>query len=168
MIRMGSSWGIGSLFEMSISSAVGAADCNSMCNVVIPSAYLNRDTQIDLVVITDIIYCVELKNYKESLIGNYDDKSWSCGSSSAAKRNRHSAYFQNLTHIQALRRLLYGTKWFDIPIVNVIVIPDTVNVRSDVREIVKVSRFWIPKAEKNDDELYWFLKERVSESEDLK
>lgn len=108
--------------------------------VYLYSHSLGTFTEIDLLIVTPKkIYSLEAKSYRNVLEGAMHMKMWK-GKTSKYMTMIYNPYFQNITHIRALRKTFYdfGVR---LPIIeNYVVVPNSCQIRSDYDKIFKISQ----------------------------
>lgn len=102
------------------------------------SPYLNRKTEIDILLITSFgVYCIEAKSPRNLLKGNIADDMWECQSGRYWNK-MYNPYRQNLMHVRALRHSFRTLGMEPPPILGVICIPNRCIVESDAKNIYTI------------------------------
>lgn len=108
--------------------------------VYLYSHSLGTFTEIDLLIVTPKkLYSLEAKSFRNVLEGSMHMTMW-IGKTSKYVTKIYNPYFQNITHIRALRKTFYdlGVR---LPIVeNYVIVPNTCRIRSDYDKIFKISQ----------------------------
>lgn len=105
------------------------------------SAYLGKDTQIDLAVITKkAVFIIEAKNWKYWVSGEYSDYEWSGKSRDNKIMKVFNPIHQNFIHIRALRNAMRGIGFNPVPFYNVVVVPDGTEIKSNCKEVMNFSK----------------------------
>lgn len=108
--------------------------------VYLYSHSLGTFTEIDLLIVTPKkIYSLEAKSFRNVLEGSMHMTMW-IGKTSKYVTKIYNPYFQNITHIRALRKAFYdlGVR---LPIIeNYVIVPNTCRIRSDYDKIFKISQ----------------------------
>lgn len=137
---------LGEAFELQILNLLRMKFPTSLFfhNVEIYSDYLGKDTQIDLIMLTDAgVYIIEAKNWVGFIRGNYNDKYWQGRSRSQNTMQVFNPVNQNDIHIRALRNAL-RCKGVNPPIfINTVVVPDGTAIQSSCSEVVNQSKLLI-------------------------
>lgn len=143
MANRGKLLGIGESFEFKLMSIVRSTfpDAIILHDLRLHSAYLGKTTQIDILVITGIgVFCIEAKNWKHWIKGNYDDFNWSGLTNERKTMKVFNTYHQNFIHIRALRNAMRVSGFEPVQFVNAIVVPDGTEIRSDCKEVINLSK----------------------------
>ena len=113
-------------------------------NVELYSAYLGKDTQIDLMMLTDNgVYVIEAKNWVGFIRGTYNDKYWQGRSRSQNTMQVFSPINQNDIHIRALRNAL-RCNGVNPPIFSsIVVVPDGTAIQSNCAEVINKSKLLV-------------------------
>lgn len=101
----------GRLFEDTVGYCIKAAlggNCKILRNYKTYSIDINRNTEIDLIVITKFkLYVIEAKSFNTSIEGNYNDMMW-IGRSGRYTTRLFSPFIQNNVHTRKVRSILRG------------------------------------------------------------
>lgn len=104
------------------------------------SAYLRKDTQIDVIAVCPFgIFVIEAKNWHQWIKGEYDDIMWSGKSSSRDAMRVMSVFNQNFIHVRSLRNRLRTMGVEPVLFNNVICVPDGTQIFSRCKEICTLS-----------------------------
>lgn len=107
----------------------------------VPSTYLDKETQIDVLAITDFgVFVIEAKNWKHWIKGDYDDFEWSGLTNERKVITVFNPFHQNFIHIRALRNAIRNTGETPLYFHNLVVLPDGTEIVSDCAEVVNLSR----------------------------
>ena len=120
-------------------------------NLTIYSTKLEKDTQLDLVLLTNkCVYVIEAKNWVGYIKGEYNDVYWEGKSRARTNMKVFSPVNQNDIHIRALRNAI-RLKGINPPMFkNLVVVPDGTSIKSHCQEVVNRSRL-LNVIEKNEN-----------------
>lgn len=104
------------------------------------SPFLQKDTQIDLIMVTDkVVYVIEAKNWSDYIKGTYNDVHWK-GKGNSQAMNTYNPVNQNAIHIRALRnKLSKAGVPYDIPIKSFIIVPESCQLITTCTEVCHLS-----------------------------
>ena len=109
-------------------------------NLSLYSAYLQNDTQIDVVVVDSSgIFVLEAKNWKYWIQGTYDDYQWTGKSRDQKVMTVFNPFHQNFIHVRTLRNALRVIGVEPPLFHNFVVLPDGTEIRSRCAEVVNLS-----------------------------
>ena len=104
------------------------------------SAYLRKDTQIDVIAVCDFgIFVIEAKNWKAWIKGEYNDTKWAGKSSGRDAMVVYNVVDQNFIHVRALRNRLRAQQVPLVPFHSIVCVPDGTQVISRCSEICNLS-----------------------------
>lgn len=104
------------------------------------SAYLRKDTQIDVIAIHEGgVFVIEAKNWKKWIKGEYDDTMWAGKSSGSDAMQVLNVVNQNFIHIRALRNRLRALGLEPVLFNSIICVPDGTQILSKCSEICTLS-----------------------------
>ncbi|MEY8333124.1 nuclease-related domain-containing protein [Lachnospiraceae bacterium 47-T17] len=132
----------GTLFENEITRYLYAnfPNISVIQNKQLFSAYLRKDTQIDVIAVCDFgVFIIEAKNWKQWIKGEYDDTMWVGKSNSRDAMRVMNVYNQNFIHIRALRNRIRALGLEPVPFNNIICVPDGIQIFSGCKEICTLS-----------------------------
>ena len=104
------------------------------------SPFLQKNTQIDLIMVTDkVIYVIEAKNWSDYIKGTYNDVHWK-GKGNSQAMNTYSPINQNAIHMRALRRrLIEAGVSSDAMIKSFVVVPESCQLITNCEEVCHLS-----------------------------
>lgn len=112
-------------------------DAVIMHNVWANATFIDAQTQIDLLIITDKTFVVlEAKNWRKLIQGNYNDSFWIMGSGGVTKPDRYSPLRQNMMHIRSLRNCMRVRGVEPVLAHNLIVVPNETKINSNCKEVI--------------------------------
>lgn len=104
------------------------------------SAYLRKDTQIDVIAICEFgIFVIEAKNWKKWIKGEYGDTLWYGKSLSKDAMRVMNVVNQNFIHIRALRNRLRAMGLSPVLFNNIVCVPDGTEIMSNCSEVCNIS-----------------------------
>lgn len=134
---------IGETFEFKLMAMLRYSMPNAVIlhDLQLQSNYLGKDTQIDLVVVDKSgVFVIEAKNWKHWIKGDYNDSKWNGLTSDRRTITVFSPFEQNFLHIRTLRNAIRTKGVEPIEFHNIVVLPDGVDIYSNCREVVNLSR----------------------------
>lgn len=131
----------GSRFECIVSSTIHSIFLGELyLNVKFFSPSINRGTECDIIFVTNhAVYCIECKNYRKFISGSYLDLKWSFSSDGRNFKDTINGFIENDKHVRILNGLLRKEGIKDVPIFNLICVPDTCTIKSDCLNVKKLS-----------------------------
>jgi hypothetical protein len=134
----------GTAFEVQISSVLSSLKnkgCFMLPNLRIHSSFLKTTTEIDRLFITPWnIYCIEAKSFNSELQGRLSDVDW-YGRSGTFTTKIFNPVTQNFEHIRSLNNNLRRANKKALEMTNVVVVPDSCNINTDVELVYNFSSF---------------------------
>lgn len=107
-----------------------------LSNIGLHSPYLKRETEIDKLVLSPWgLYCIEAKSFNTSIWGSINDDFW-VGVTGRKSTKIYNPVMQNFEHIRCLKKKLKKVTGNYIDIVNLVVVPDSCRIHTDVRDMV--------------------------------
>lgn len=107
-----------------------------LSNVVLYSPYLKKETEIDKLVLSPWgLYCIEAKSFNTSIWGSINDDFW-VGVTGRKSTKIYNPVMQNFEHIRCLKKRLKTITGNYINISNIVVVPDSCKISTDVRHMV--------------------------------
>lgn len=104
------------------------------------SQYLGKETQIDLICITNrAAFVIEAKGWRQWIKGEYSDYYWAGKSSGKDAMRVLSPINQNFIHIRALKNALRAQGYEPPEFYSVICVPDGTIINSSCKEVVNFS-----------------------------
>lgn len=105
------------------------------------SSYLDKETQIDVVVIDSSgVFVIEAKNWKFWIKGEYDDRRWSGLTSDRKVITVFNPYHQNFIHVRELRNAIRVCTGINpVKFRNLVVLPDGTEIHSNCKEVMNLS-----------------------------
>ena len=133
----------GTIFENIINRELASrySDAIVLPNVTLWSDFLEKNTQIDLLLIHPRgVFVIEAKSWRYYVIGEYGDTHWQGKSSNLKVMSTFNPVNQNMIHIRALRNAI-RTKCGVEPInfVNIVCFPDGTKIKSKCSEVCNLS-----------------------------
>jgi hypothetical protein len=133
---------LGAVFELEIMDYLAEKFPNSiiMHNLEVFCKPLEKDTQIDIIMLTDKnVYLIEAKNWTGYIEGEYNNEHWTGISRARVKMEVFNPINQNDLHIRALRNALRNEGLNPPYFNNFVVVPDGTAIKSTCREVVNKS-----------------------------
>lgn len=132
----------GSVFESYLAMEIKDKLPNAkiIMNKEIYSPFLGKNTQIDLIIITDYnVYVLEAKNWSTFIKGTYDDSHWK-GKGSSQTMTIFNPINQNAIHNRALRLALHNKGYSELkPFKSLIVVPKECQLMTNCKEVCTIS-----------------------------
>lgn len=148
----------GNLFENYIAVELSNRfpEARFILNKELYSPFLRKDTQIDLIMVTDkVIYVIEAKNWSDYIKGDYNDTHWK-GKGNSQAMTTYSPINQNAIHIRALRNSLVKIGMpHSVLIKSLVVVPESCQLITKCEEVCHLSEIkrLIVRAEQNVTEI---------------
>lgn len=102
---------------------------------------LDKETQIDLIMITDKeIYVIEAKNWVGHIEGTYNDSKWTGSSRARLLMTVFNPVDQNAIHIRTLRNALRCSGINPPQFHNLVVVPDGTAIKSPCKEVINLAK----------------------------
>lgn len=100
---------------------------------------LGKPTEIDVLLLTEFgIFCIEAKNFSQ-FNADMNQRMWLGVNQFGKAYKIYNGYIQNQEHIMSLHRCLYDTEYYDIPVHNIICLPDGCKIDSNYSGVCTVS-----------------------------
>lgn len=132
----------GETFEFRLMSLIRSAfpEAIILHDLHVNSSYLGKETQIDVVAVTECgVFVIEAKNWKHWIKGNYDDHQWSGLTNERKTITVFNPYHQNFIHVRTLRNAIRRNGTEPKQFYNIVVLPDGTNIYSDCKEVINLS-----------------------------
>ena len=132
----------GDSFEYTVMDVVRAAfpDAILLHNRSAFSAFLDNDTQIDVIAISSSgVFVIEAKNWAYWIKGTYDDYQWTGKSRDQKIMTVFNPVHQNFIHIRTIRNALRGIGLNPPAFQNIVVVPDGTEIVGNCEEVVNLS-----------------------------
>jgi len=137
----------GTQFELAVCQQIRTQLGNTrfIHNKALYSPWLKCKTQIDVLAVTDrCVFVIECKNWKNAIKGNLDARVWTGIAANKHNMTVINVYDQNMMHERALQVAYYKEYGVFLPLVPLIVVPDSTEVKSDCECIYHFSQ--MPRA----------------------
>lgn len=133
---------LGTQFELELKTYIKTKRPNGVIihNAKLYSKQLDKDTQIDLIYISDkAVVIIEAKNWVDFIEGNIADIKWMGRSRAHVNMTVYNPVEQNSIHIRALRNALRLVGVNPPFFYNLVVLPDNTAIKSDCKEVINKS-----------------------------
>lgn len=133
----------GNLFESRVVRVLQESeqDATVLHNVSVFSKFLEKDTQIDAILVhRKGLIVVEAKNWTDVVKGGYNDRVWISSSNNGGPITTYSPIDQNFIHMRALRNAFRQVKYYPPEMHSVIVFPDGARIESNCDEVCTLSQ----------------------------
>lgn len=105
-------------------------------NLTLYSHLLERDTQIDIVIVTSSrVYCIEAKRFRTTLKGSINDRMWT-GNSGRYYTKLYNPVLQNAEHIRCLKREIRRLGFPAPRIENIVCVPNECEILADIPNVL--------------------------------
>lgn len=146
---------VGESFEFKIMSIVKAAfpDAIVLHDLRLDSAFLGKETQIDVIAITSNgVFVIEAKNWKHWIKGDYEDHEWTGLSSDRKVMTVFNPFHQNFIHVRTLRNAIRLSGHEPGQFHNLVVLPDGTEIKSNCKEVISLAK--LPRVMREKQSLY--------------
>lgn len=133
----------GLIFEGIVGSFLKRSFSNTFVfyNKVFPAKFLKKQvTQVDVIFITNkAIFVIEAKDWSQFIEGDYDNYTWLGMGDANLVMKVFSPVYQNYLHLRLVKSMLRKQLKELPPLINLVVVPDTCDVKTPCTEVVRFS-----------------------------